>query len=324
MKPLKTLVETIYGSHLHGTTTPTSDMDYKAVHLPSGENIILQRSELVINDSTISKNADGSNRPDAIDHESYSLYKFAGMIARGDIVALEILFTPDSHIVSQDPQWPALRERAKTLLNSKAAGFVSYAVTEANRYSIKSDRINALDGIIDLFENAILEYGSEERATVVIDQVKEYALEAEHTSFNEDLNHHKKLIPNITCCDRTMHLTCKLSEIHGLYSRTRAKYGYRTAAAQANSGYEWKSLSHAVRLARQAYELITTGSLVFPRPDADELRAIKLGQVPFEKVEEILSETLESITNASSFLPEETSNEAVNSFVLDAYRTQVS
>ena len=324
MKPLRTLVETIHGSHLHGTTTETSDVDHKAVHLPAGEDIVLQRSEEVLNDSFISKNEDGSNRPDAIDHESYSLYKFARMIARGDIVALEILFTPDSHIISQAPEWPALREGAKSLLNRQAAGFVAYSTSQANQYSVKSERITALDGLVAILETAISEHGSDARADVVRAEIETYAIETKHCSFEESTKGHHRLTPIVTCCDRSMHLTARLSVAHELYARTRRKYGHRTATAQANDGYEWKSLSHGVRLARQAHELITTGSLTFPRPDAEELLAIKVGKVPFKEVEAILNGTLEQIEQASSDLPTETSDEAVNAFVLAAYRTQIS
>lgn len=322
MKPLRPLVRTICGSNLHGTTTPQSDVDHKAVHLPAGEDILLQRSEVVHSDSVISKNDDGSNRPDAIDHESYSLYKFARMVARGDIVALEVLFTPDEFIIEQAPEWPTLRDDAKMLLNSQAAGFVAYAVREANRYSIKIQRVNALEGLIDILKDAILEHGPKTRAEVVRREIEEYAAETDYTSYKEEVTH-KTAVPVVTCCERSMHLTSPLSEVLKLYEKTLDKYGHRTKSAK-DDGYNWKSLSHAVRLARQAYELITTRSITFPRPDAEELLAIKLGQVSFEKVEAILIGMLGAIENAPSILPAETSDEAIDAFVLAAYRTQIS
>ena len=322
MKPIRPLVRMLSGSNLHGTTTPQSDIDHKAVHIPSGADILLQRSEVVHNDSVISKNNDGSNRPDAIDHESYPLYKFAGMVARGDIVALEILFTPDECIIEQDPAWPSLRDKAKKLLNSQAAGFVAYAVSEANKYSIQAQRIDALEGLIDILRDALLEHGPRARATVAREAIEEYAAETDYTSFREDTVH-KNPVPIVTCCERSMHLTSPLSEVLSLYERIHGKYGHRTKAAQ-EEGYNWKALSHAVRLARQAHELITTGAIAFPRPDAEELVAIKLGQVPFEKVEAILNDMLQTIDEATPVLPAETSDEDIHAFVLEAYRSQIA
>ena len=128
----------------------------------------------------------------------------------------------------------------------------------------------------------------------------------------------------VTCCDRSMHLTTRLSEILALFVKTRNRYGHRTAIAQANDGYEWKTISHAVRLGRQALELMETGNLVFPRPDAEELVAIKQGLVPFKEVDKILSDVLSRIERAKSDLPDETPDALVDAFVLEAYRTQIS
>ena len=33
-------ISTVYGSHLYGTATPTSDVDIRAIHLPSLEQVL--------------------------------------------------------------------------------------------------------------------------------------------------------------------------------------------------------------------------------------------------------------------------------------------
>ncbi len=40
---MKTLVRMQFGSHVYGTNVPTSDHDFKAIHLPEGRDILLQR-----------------------------------------------------------------------------------------------------------------------------------------------------------------------------------------------------------------------------------------------------------------------------------------
>ena len=37
------VVKMKFGSHLYGTSTPLSDIDYKAVYIPEARDIILQR-----------------------------------------------------------------------------------------------------------------------------------------------------------------------------------------------------------------------------------------------------------------------------------------
>jgi predicted nucleotidyltransferase len=41
---VRQIVRVQHGSHLYGTNTPSSDMDYKGVHIPNGRAIILQRT----------------------------------------------------------------------------------------------------------------------------------------------------------------------------------------------------------------------------------------------------------------------------------------
>ena len=38
-----TLVRMQFGSHVYGTNTPASDLDFKAVHLPPARDILLPR-----------------------------------------------------------------------------------------------------------------------------------------------------------------------------------------------------------------------------------------------------------------------------------------
>ena len=37
------VVKIKFGSHLYGTNMPTSDLDYKSVYVPEGDDILLQR-----------------------------------------------------------------------------------------------------------------------------------------------------------------------------------------------------------------------------------------------------------------------------------------
>ena len=57
-------------------------------------------------------------------------------------------------------------------------------------------------------------------------------------------------------------------------------------------GYCVSSASHAIRLVDQISELMTTGGMVFPRPRADILKDIKLGQFSKKDVEGIYAKSL--------------------------------
>ncbi len=55
-------------------------------------------------------------------------------------------------------------------------------------------------------------------------------------------------------------------------------------AAERNEGVDWKALSHTVRVGYEALELLESGSLTYPSPTREHLRAIKAGEVPYAAV----------------------------------------
>lgn len=69
----------IYGSHLYGTATPTSDVDIRAIHLPSINQIL---------EGDVSNVYESSSG----DYVSYSLHKFFAILMNGSVNALELLF----------------------------------------------------------------------------------------------------------------------------------------------------------------------------------------------------------------------------------------
>jgi hypothetical protein len=77
-------------------------------------------------------------------------------------------------------------------------------------------------------------------------------------------------------------------------------YGARAKLAEQSQGVDWKALSHAVRVGTEAMELLTTGNITFPRPDAPYLVMIKTGKIPYKTVAEDIEVLLESVEQASA------------------------
>jgi len=111
---------------------------------------------------------------------------------------------------------------------------------------------------------------------------------------------------HIRCCDRAMPMTASIGEAIKVYMKVWDNCSERARAAMSNEGIDWKAMSHAVRVARQAIELLDTGQITFPRPDAAELLAIKMGQLPYAEVSHLLESLVEEVQVASlrSVLPE--------------------
>lgn len=96
---LDILVKMKFGSHLYGTATSESDVDYKGVFLPSKEDILL--GNIPKNYSFSTKVNGSKNNPDDIDVELYSLHYFIKLACEGQTVALDMLHALETMIVER-------------------------------------------------------------------------------------------------------------------------------------------------------------------------------------------------------------------------------
>jgi predicted RNase H-like nuclease len=88
---------------------------------------------------------------------------------------------------------------------------------------------------------------------------------------------------------------------------------------------DWKALSHAVRVGREAVELFETGAIVFPLRCADRLLQIKRGVLPYQDVATEIETLLEEVEAAAahSRLPREPRLDLMEEIVASAYRKRI-
>jgi hypothetical protein len=123
-----------------------------------------------------------------------------------------------------------------------------------------------------------------------------------------------------------MPYTQTIKEAREVMRRIVEAYGQRARQAEQNEGVDWKALSHAVRVGRQAIELLDTANVIFPRPDREHLLAIKTGQLPYRYVAEEIEELLVDVEAAAarSSLPEHPDHEWIDNFVADVHRRTIA
>lgn len=320
MQPVVPLVKVLHGSHLYGTNTETSDTDYKGVHLPSGRAILLQKAEDVIDTSAVAKDEHGKNQSESIDSQSFSLQQFYAMLAKGDTVATEILFAEP---LRAHPDWPHYYAVGRTLLNRDCKGFVGYCQRQAAKYGIKGSRMNAVKKVVDLL-NVEFQQHKGERLGYIMDLLQKLSEGEEHMQWENIPHPDGRDCWHFVCCDRKMPMTASLVEAYNVYNTVWTNYGERARKAAENDGIDWKAVSHAVRVARQAIELLTTGKLTFPRPDAAELLAIKQGKRPYSEVSVLLEGLVQQVQSLeSTVLPAVGDVEGAREVVVQAYLGQV-
>jgi predicted nucleotidyltransferase len=142
MTPARTLVRMQFGSHVYGTNVPTSDLDFKAVHVPAAEDILLQRAKPAISVST-KEDSTQKNVAGDTDSESFALQKYLAMLLEGQTVALTMLFVPNRWIIEQSSEWAGIREQKDRWLHRGVSAFAGYCRQQANKYGIKGSRVAA-------------------------------------------------------------------------------------------------------------------------------------------------------------------------------------
>lgn len=324
MQPAKTLLRIQHGSHLYGTNTPTSDLDFKGVFVPSGRDILLQCVPGVIDKGTGDNTS--KNTKDDVDDQSFPLQKFLKMVTSGDTVGTELLFAPDWAIVEMDPDWEMIRENKHLLLNKQCKGFVGYCQRQAAKYGIKGSRMAACRDVCTMLHNAIETHGPDTKMAAVEDTLREFCSLHE---FSEIIN-----IPSATgaemlhleVVDRKMPFTVTLKAAFEVYSKVYENYGERARAAMNNEGIDWKAVSHAVRVAGQAKELLLTGHITFPRPEAALLLQIKRGELDYNNVAPMLEQLVEEVDEASraSTLPGKSDQETIDELVIHFHNLQIA
>ena len=108
---MRNIVTIRFGSHLYGTSTPASDLDYKSVFVPDASDIILQRVKGTICNKR-PKGMGEKNYAGEVDEESHSLQRFLQLAAEGQTVALDVLFSPEWAMVE-----PAAKEWREIMAN---------------------------------------------------------------------------------------------------------------------------------------------------------------------------------------------------------------
>lgn len=290
------IVKIKFGSHLYGTSTPQSDTDYKSVHIPLANDIILGRAKKTLRPGRREKEEGEKNLPTDVDNESYSLQYFFELLASGQTVAIDMLFAPEPEITT--PLWKMIQRNKEKLLTKKASVFLGYCRQQANKYGIKGSRVAAARAAADMFAKVYETFGATakvgEHTHALAEVIKANADHCAISYFDDP----KGVRPSETyfeCCNRKVPFKASVKLAAEIFTKIFENYGQRALQAEDNDGVDWKALSHAVRVGNEALELMNTGKITFPLVHADHILAIKQGKLPYAAVSKEIEDLLEQV-----------------------------
>ncbi len=295
------LVKMQFGSHVYGTNLPTSDKDFKGVFIPDAQDLVMQRASKHIRNST---KTDDSRRNTAedVDDELFSFQTYMELIRQGQTVALDMLFTPEHHYCSEVPVskfWREVVDNRDKLVHKGTNAFVGYTKAQASKYGHKGDRLAAINLFMDASAGwnghaDLGDYETEIAALVKAANSKEVEITMIPTPNGSDM----KDMPHLSLANKKVGYTCSVNYARQVWKLALDKYGHRAKLAESNDGVDWKATMHAVRIAAEARELLLTGRITFPRPEASLLLAIRQGQHAYRYVETLIEQGLSDIEEA--------------------------
>lgn len=313
------ILEIKFGSHLYGTDTPNSDLDLKGIYLPTAREIVLHTYKKTISTTRPKRDYERNNKDD-VDIEIFSLDRYVELLTQGQTVALDMLFAP-REMFTQQPINGILAyifyHREKFLSKSMCNAFFGYAKQQAAKYGQKGFRVAALRETLDWISKFPEHYKLYECNPICFTD----ELLNEHVKIVECRGPNGTMANHLGVCSKKYPFHADIKYVKAQLQRRFDEYGHRALLAEKNEGVDWKALSHAVRVNSQAKELLTTHKITFPRPDKDLLLKIKLGQMDYKEVAEIIEKGLAEMVELekTSTLPDEPDMEFVNNFVFNIY-----
>jgi len=288
------IVKMKFGSHLYGTDTENSDIDYKGVFLPSREEILL--GDIPKCKSFTTGNYEDKNSPSDLDEEIYSLHYFIKLACGGQTVAMDMLHAPEEFLIETSKIWQAIVRHKNKFYTKNLNSFVSYARRQASKYGIKGSRLNAVSRVLSLLKL--------NDPKLKLRNIWDQLPRIEHC-------YETGVDPNglrqFQICGKILQESSSIGYVIPILEKFYDDYGHRAKLAAENKNIDWKAISHALRAALQTKEIMTQGTISFPLKDAPFLMKVKAGKLDYTTevapVLESLMDEVEKLVSHSD-LPE--------------------
>lgn len=294
---MKTIMKGYFGSHLYGTSTPESDVDFKEIYVPHARDILTGNVKEHMSKNT--NNTSSKNTKDDVDHELYSLKYFFKLAMDGETVALDMLHTPQSLVVKSDlpDVWKYIQDNRSRFYTTNMKSYLGYVRKQASKYGVKGSRLAILRQALKRSN----EWGQyfDNGAVIRLSHMKNVLPVGEFASWVETENEKTGKQTFYNLLDRKFQDTLTNKEFNAILVKLEENYGERARKAEANEGIDWKALSHACRGGLQLLEIYKTGDLVYPLQDAPFILDVKLGKHTFKTVQEFLEDIVDQVEQAS-------------------------
>jgi len=251
------------GSKLYGTSTPLSDTDERGVFIPSEEYFygFLKKTE---------------QYEDKSEDTSYlEIRKFLHLASQNNPNVIELLWVPDNMYLNATKEWEKIVENRHLFISTKAKfTFSGYAHSQFKR--IKNHRGYLLN---PPKKKPIPEdFGLTGRSLMSDDDMGTYETVKEVVEVVGDL---RSLVTKSKAYKNA-------KREWDSYENWKKNRNPERAILEEKYGFDVKHAQNLYRLITEGEELLTTGNITFPRPDAEFLLEIRNGKYSYDQMLAIL------------------------------------
>ena len=260
------------GSHLFGTDTPESDLDYEGIFMPSKSMLFGLASCREVDLGKASKDESGRNTSDAVDYKIREYRTFVRLALQNNPNILNILFTNRENVIFSDDFGRRLLGRAMLFPHKEGLKrFMGYAISQLKKMSIKPDNYSAFKSA----EERLSAYHSSE--------ILVYVAKMEPDIF-KDGGVGKHIQVGDIFFERGLKVSRALSMVKGRLERASSR-----SKMWEDHGFDCKFASNLIQILEEGIELADTGMIQFPLRCRKIILAIKRGEYTKEAVEDMAS-----------------------------------
>lgn len=310
---------TQFGSHLYGTNTENSDLDFRGVYIPTIDDLILHKDKDEINEElTLFEIRDEYNKNPVIytkepktlisswhlkqikvDIKIFSLQKFIRLCSKADTNALDLLFSVNTDI----PKWyqtntcnssetcvtiaDIYRNRHRLINTDRLESPITYAFKQATKYGLKGKRRLIM---IQILEKAKLL--SDIHTVEDILPLIENMFDDKYLRIDE-LYNKGKMEKYLFVCGVQHQFNLSIEKFKQRLQDKIDKEYTSQRTIDAADGNDWKALSHAIRILFEIKQLLEIQTIQFPVDPI--VKQIKLGQISREDIDNLFDNTFQDI-----------------------------
>jgi hypothetical protein len=243
----------------------------------------------------------------------------------GQSNATDMLFCPADKFIVRTPLFDRVWDNRQVYLNRRCNQAIGYAYAQANKYGQRGNRIAALEYVVGHLEMAVARDPQQTLGDVLAEFPKFFNnVPTEACPFIKKVREDGPQLPggfleHLWVCGKQAGYTSAVKQAYALYKKELDEYGDRARAAKRAGGVDTKALYHALRIVEQTVELLQTGHVTFPRPEAEYLLKIRRGEVTGVEVGNLIEKGFDRIRAAqkTSVLREEPDRRQADRLVME-------